>query len=124
MPLDDAADCGKPQPTSGKLSREERIEYPADDIGCDPDAGVMNFQSHIPALFNVAAWNGRLDVYVVDILHTRSDENRAGLAFRNRFGAVNHQVHDHLLNLSSICLDAGKSLGQLQSHLHGMRMEV
>jgi hypothetical protein len=105
MPLDDTADSGKTQSASRKLCREERIEYAADHIGGHTDAGVMHFQCHITALFDIDAWNSGLDVCVVDILHACSDQNGAGFPIGNRVSAVDHEVHDHLLDLRRVRLD-------------------
>src|SRR5437867_656774 len=112
MGAHDSPDRRQSETAASEFCREKRIEDAFNNAFIDAATVIANLQKNVLAWFDFG--NGALDLFRIKILYARAHYNSAMLVHSNRFGSVDHEVHDDLLNLAGVRLNGRQRLRKLE----------
>src|SRR5438105_5029314 len=103
MGADDSPDRRQSETAASEFCREKRIEDAFNNAFIHAATVITNLQKNVLAWFDFG--NDALDLFRIKILYAGVHHNSAMLVHSNRFGSVDHQIHDDLLNLAGVRLN-------------------
>ena len=111
---------GEPEAVPVLLGAEERLEDARARLRRPSDARVLDFEARIPAAREVLAAEPPRELLGVELLARRADDHGAG-ALADGVGRVQHQVHEHLLELHDVGVHLERLAREVELELDAAR---
>ncbi len=118
MAADDSDNGGQAEAAPRELGGEEWVEDPRLGGGIHAAAAIANVQFHVFRGGGFHADDGNADVVGKQRTAADGDRNLTRRSLRDRFRAIDHQVHEDLLKLSLIGAYQGQIVGQVKREIH------
>jgi hypothetical protein len=109
----------EPEPATGELRGEERLEDPSLRGGVHADAGVRDLQAHVVAGDELVVEEGLGEVAAIGVDEARGERHDAA-PLPDRVGRVGDEVHHHLSQLRGVALHRRYRMRELVPEHHAL----